>query len=66
MFNFCIFAEDNIQQLHEIHEVIQQMRDSATLGLTHVIGLNKCIYVNLFLLSIFLFNILGDKLLWNK
>ncbi|CAH1716615.1 rho guanine nucleotide exchange factor 18 isoform X3 [Aphis gossypii] len=30
--------EDNIQQLHEIHEVIQQMRDSATLGLTHMIN----------------------------
>ncbi|XP_022175854.1 rho guanine nucleotide exchange factor 18 isoform X2 [Myzus persicae] len=30
--------EENIQQLHEIHEVIQQMRDSATLGLTHMIN----------------------------
>lgn len=35
--NLLIFSEENIQQLHEIHEVIQQMRDSATLGLTHVI-----------------------------
>ncbi|XP_029347397.1 rho guanine nucleotide exchange factor 28 isoform X3 [Acyrthosiphon pisum] len=36
--------EENIQQLHEIHEVIQQMRDSATLGLTHMIqfcGINN-------------------------
>lgn len=31
-----LFTEDNIQQLHEIHEALQQMRDSATLGLTHV------------------------------
>lgn len=31
-----ILTEENIQQLHEIHDVIQQMRDSATLGLAHV------------------------------
>ncbi|XP_025202662.1 rho guanine nucleotide exchange factor 18 isoform X3 [Melanaphis sacchari] len=38
--------EENIQQLHEIHEVIQQMRDSATLGLTHMInfcGINNAL-----------------------
>lgn len=32
-----IFTEENIQQLHDIHDAIQQMRDSATLGLSHVI-----------------------------
>ncbi|XP_025413121.1 rho guanine nucleotide exchange factor 18 isoform X2 [Sipha flava] len=32
--------EDNIQHLHEIHEALQQMRDSATLGLTQII--NDC------------------------
>lgn len=36
---FC--TEENIQQLHEIHNAIQQMRDSATLGLTHVTYLKK-------------------------
>jgi A-kinase anchor protein 13 len=38
MFWTCmLFTEDNIQHLHEIHEALQQMRDSATLGLTQVI-----------------------------
>lgn len=40
VFNWCtyklLFIEENIQQLHEIHDVIQQMRDSASLGLTQV------------------------------
>ncbi|XP_050541691.1 rho guanine nucleotide exchange factor 18 isoform X2 [Daktulosphaira vitifoliae] len=33
-----LVLEDNIQQLHDIHEAIQQMRDSATLGLSHMIN----------------------------
>lgn len=31
-----IFVDDNLQELHGIHDIIQQMRDAANLGLTHV------------------------------